>query len=216
MWSPDGQDIAFARQHIYVSIAKQTLGLTSTMWIIHPDGTGARQLTSAVTGQADVPGAFSPDGHTLAFTLLLPSSPVAGPGPDPDKVELLSLTDGTITTLATAAGAPAYSPDGKWIALVSPRDHNGTHPTGEDSSAYANELYLINLATHRWQRLTHTNGIDEEDPSFSPDGQRIAYLRVDAISTRNVSDNYHYTIYEININGSCPTRIRDDLADRFE
>src|SRR6185369_139894 len=37
-------------------------------------------------------------------------------------------------------------------------------------------LYLFPLATHKLRRLTQT-AADEESPSFSPDGRRIAFVR---------------------------------------
>jgi Tol biopolymer transport system component len=131
-------------------------------------------------------------------------------------VELLDLASGAVRQLAGHSSDPSFSADGRWIALTSTRDRDGTHRIGEDATAYAGELYLVDHSGKRWRRLTFTPRIDEESPSFSPDGKRIAYVRIDEISTPRVSDSYHHTIYEINTNGTCPTRLRDDLTDTFE
>ncbi len=215
VWSPDGREIAFARAHFYVNASKQTEGITASMWTIHPNGSDLRQLTATVDGQDDAPGSFSPNGRWLAFTRTEPSPPV-GLLPNTSSVELLDLASGAVHQLASQSSDPSFSPDGDWIALTSTRDHNGTHRAGEDATAYAGELYLVELTGKRWRRLTSTRDIDEESPSFSADGMRIAYVRIDEISTPQVSDSYHHTIYEINADGSCPTRLRDDLTDTFE
>jgi Tol biopolymer transport system component len=215
VWSADGREIVFARASYYVSVQHQTEGITASMWTVHPDGTGLRQLTPVVAGQDDQPGSFSPDGRWLAFTRTEPSPPT-GLLPNTSSVYLLELSNGIVRKLASQASDPAFSPNGKWIALSSTRAHNGTDRAGEDATAYAGELYLVDLTGKHWSRLTDTSGIDEDYPSFSPDDKRIAYVRVDSIGSATFSDNYHHTIFEINIDGSCPTRLRDDLKDTFE
>jgi Tol biopolymer transport system component len=214
VWSPGGREIVFAREHFYASLSRQTEGFTATLWTVHPDGSGLRELTTPTTGQDDEPGSFSPDGRWLAFTRTEPS-PTIGLLPNTSSVYLLDLFTGGVRPLASHASGPSFSPDGRWIALSSTRDHNGTHQAGEDAEAYAGELYLVNPTSRHRRRLTHTRGIDEESPSYSPDGKRIAYVRIDAIHTPQVSDNYHHTIYEINTNGSCPARLRDDLVFEY-
>lgn len=214
-WSPDGSEIVFARARSYVSVARQTEGITASMWSVRPEGSGLRQLAPTVAGQDDQPGSFSPDGRWLAFTRTEPSPPV-GLLPNTSTVFVLELASGRVRKLASQASDPAFSPDGKWIALTSTRDHDGTHVASEDATAYAGDLYLVDLTGKHWRRLTYTRDLDEEYPSFSPDGERIAYVRVDSIDSARASDNYHHTIYEINADGSCPTRLRDDLTDTFE
>ncbi len=59
--------------------------------------------------------------------------------------------------------SPAISPDGKWLAFTSNRLQNA-------------ELYLMDLATHSLQQLTHTDELDEYMPAFSPDGKSIAFV----------------------------------------
>lgn len=215
VWSPDGRQIAFSRARPYISVAQNREGITASIWTIHPDGSDARPLTPTIEGQDDQPGAFSPDERWLAFTRSEATQPV-GTIPNTSTVYLLHTSDGTLRKLAAHASRPVFSPDGKWIALASTRDRDGIHQIGEDQEAYAADLYLVDLAGRRWRRLTHTSGIDEDYPSFSPNGARIAYERIDSFANNRISDNYHHTVWEINANGSCPTPIRDDdHADVF-
>ncbi len=208
VWSPDGRQIAFSRARPYISVARKREGISAGIWTVRSDGSDARQLTPTVEGQDDQPGSFSPNGRWLAFTRSEATRPV-GMIPNTSAVYLRRMSDGALRKLADRASHPAFSPDGGWIALASTRDRDGIHQVGEDQEAYAADLYLVDLAGRRWRRLIHSNGIDEDYPSFSPDGERIAYERIDSFDNARISDNYH-TVWEINANGGCPTALRDD------
>ena len=60
VYSPDGSQIAFARDYSPVGAAG-----TQTIWIVSVDGTGSHQVTS---GPRDNSPVWSPDGSKLAFT----------------------------------------------------------------------------------------------------------------------------------------------------
>jgi TolB protein len=57
--------------------------------------------------------------------------------------------------------APAWSPDGRWIALTLSKDGNP-------------EVYTVRVGTSEFRRLTSNRGIDT-DPSWSPTGREIAF-----------------------------------------
>ena len=59
-----------------------------------------------------------------------------------------------------ASGSPTYSPSGRRIAYVS------RHPP---------DLWTMNSDGSHTLRLTHTSGIVETDPDWSPDGKEIAF-----------------------------------------
>jgi len=69
--------------------------------------------------------------------------------------------------------SPSWSPDGHRIAFVSFADHNGSScqvgtcpPNGE--------IYVVDVDGSALTRLT-TSKADDEHPTWSPDGSRIAF-----------------------------------------
>jgi len=72
-----------------------------------------------------------------------------------------------------AGWQPAWSPDGKRIAFVSFRDHNGQSCESGDCLPNG-ELYVVGTDGSGLNRLTRSTA-DDQHPTWSPDGTRIAY-----------------------------------------
>lgn len=192
--SPDGRWLAFAR---YEQHGKPPF--TAGLWVARADGSHERRLLPARDGAVDVPGSWSHDGNSLAFTRCRYTLPVALE-PAPCGVYVITRNRSMPRRLATHALAPAFSPDGSRIAFASDRDRNGTLPAGSDETKYAAELYVMDADGSHQRRLTRTKELDEQHPSWSPDGSWIAYARqgpgiLIAQVMRSKSD------------GTCPTRI---------
>jgi Tol biopolymer transport system component len=171
--SPDGRTLLFARSEHLARFPP-----TSGLWLMDEDGGRQRRLLPAREGWLDLPGSWSPDGETIAFTRCrwVPPGP-RGRVPNTCAVATVSSSGSDVVQLAERARAPVYSPAGDRIAFLTDRDENGTHALGSDEDAFANELYVMDADGSNPERLTSTEQLDERAAAWSPDGERIAYAR---------------------------------------
>jgi TolB protein len=159
-WSPEGERIVFARGPSASPV---------DIWAMNRDGSGQVQLTGS-EGVDSAP-AWSPDGGKIAFVSNrnMPDGSTTGPElwvMDADGTAVRQLTN----TLASASLAPAWSPDGARIAFHSNVD-------GE-FEAYTIDASSTPSATGDARvKLTDNVGVSDQNPSWSPDGERIAFER---------------------------------------
>lgn len=103
----------------------------------------------------------SPDGRTLAFTVL-------------NEVYLQDLPNGTprkLTDLDETQAQPAWSPDGNWIAFVTWSPEGG-------------KLYKVQPNGNDLTQLNEENGVFQS-PAWSNDGERIVLIKGLAQDFRN-------------------------------
>ena len=158
-FSPRGDLVAF----------QSYAGGTFHIWVMRPDGSGVRQITSG-HGDDREPR-FSPDGMRIAFS----SDRAFNGSYDIWVVELAggALTQWTHTSGVTTPPAPAsvdefeptWSPDGKKIAFVVGSGSIGTTIQARDAAG--TQTVLAKAAP----------GTRVNSPSYSPDGTRVAYLQ---------------------------------------
>ena len=96
-WSPDGKEIAFASNRDGGGI-----------FLIRPDGTNIRRISSATRSRAPE---WSPDGKELAFEAADGLRIVSATGEGEHRLV-------RVRTSAERGLTPAWSPDGKQIAFV--------------------------------------------------------------------------------------------------
>ncbi|HVB11397.1 MAG TPA: S9 family peptidase [Bacillota bacterium] len=177
-WSPDGRRLAFLSDR----------GGSVQLWVADPE---PRQLTDLPFP----PGAptWSPDGERLAFVAWQrdPAGP-AEPGYSDDVKVIRRLgykTDGIgfhqdrhrQAFVCDVAGAcrpvtegpfdhasPAWSPDGRWLAVAARRDE------GADLTMHR-DIWCVEVDGGRLVRAT-PDGLTAQDPAWAPDGRQIAFV----------------------------------------
>jgi Tol biopolymer transport system component len=123
-----------------------------------------------LSGRADVPESFAPDGVTLALTrTTVTKLNEEGRAPNTSAVWVMRPDGSHAQRLARRSVDPAFSPDGRRIAFASDRDENGELSYG-DRVLVANELYVMNAHGSHQRRLTRTTDLTR----CSPRGWRMA------------------------------------------
>lgn len=107
-WSPDGKQIAFIDSHQY------------SLWVVHPDGTGLRQLLSG-SKQASIDLSWSPDGRRIAIVSLGPNARATTCGGRPVYIVPIDGAQPTAVPGARAGCSVAWSPRGSEISYEGSR-----------------------------------------------------------------------------------------------
>ena len=139
VWSPDSKLLAYRE---------------ATSQIVVAPVDGSRPAQQIVTGVNVIPCDWSADGNLLYMSL--------GGGAYP-TVEVLSLQEKKVTTLAKLGAEPQFSPDGKWVAYVGIPTRNISVQKYPGPGPHIAVSRIPGSAQPRW----------------SPDGKRIYFLQPD-------------------------------------
>ena len=176
--SPDGTQLVFA-----VSQTLPSGELQNDLYIVNRNGVNMRWLTR-MSGLEDQPE-WSPDGTKILFHGIVDG-----------KIDLYTINvDGTgLTNLTSFIGAemvdkrhPTWSRDGSFIAFVGAVGSN-------------HKIYMIDANGSNLRQITTDAGFDMS-PTFSPDGQKIAFVRYNTAAPTLGDD-----IMIVNINGGLTVR----------
>jgi Tol biopolymer transport system component len=124
------------------------------VWLIHPDGSGAHMVAGTSGGNAPD---WSPDGRSILFT-----SDRTGT----DDLYVVPASGGTARRLTTG---PCHNDNGRWSPdgrrIVYARFCNGGW----------NDVMVMQANGSGVRDLTNTPNVEEEVPSWLPDGKRIGF-----------------------------------------
>jgi dipeptidyl aminopeptidase/acylaminoacyl peptidase len=179
--SPDGRWVAY----VVTTNDREADEARSAIWMVNWDGKERLALTAAADGTSKP--RWSPDGRYLAFM----STPA---GSDKAQIMLLDRRGGDarpLTSVSGDIGEYAWSPDGKRIAFTMKQSDSGSAPKpividalhfkqdedGYLASGHARHLYLFDVDGMRSEQLTSDANFNEDLPTWSPDGRRIAFIR---------------------------------------
>jgi TolB protein len=166
----------FSTRIAYVTKTGQGSAQRHNLWIADSDGEGAQ--SALASPEPIISASWSPNGAQLAYVSFESRKPV---------VYVHEVANGRRRLLANFRGsnsAPAWSPDGKQIAITLSRDGNS-------------QIYVMDSGgSSEPRRLTQSGGIDTE-PVYSPDGKLIYF-----VSDRGGAPQ----IYRMNANGEAAGR----------
>ncbi|HKP16461.1 MAG TPA: LpqB family beta-propeller domain-containing protein [Gemmatimonadaceae bacterium] len=163
-WSPDGRQILF-------SAADSTLE-DHAIWVVNVDGTGLKNLTTALPAGVTVPEhpAWSPDGRRIAFIARQNQQ---------HKVWTMNADGSNVRQVTTDAGfdqSPTWSPDGAFIAF-----------SRYNSPAYGWDIAIV--PSSGGAAVLRALPGDQNVPAWSPDGHYIA-LKGTEVAARGPENIY--------------------------
>jgi Tol biopolymer transport system component len=200
-WAPDGRRVAFTG--FTSDPASPENEITDTaVYVGRLDGSGFTRV------RAGSDPAWSPNGRRIAY--VSDGKGVSGDShPHCTGIWTMKPTGAARTRVTgrtahqcrvfgLAGQAPDYSPDGRRIIYVRPIRKAGNASDRND------EVFIVRAGGRRDTRISHTLRSDEANPTFSPDGRRIAY---GSFSTRARESGLFYA----RADGHGKRRFRDDV-----
>ncbi len=174
-FAPDGKSFIFTSRE-------------SGNWDIYSQRIGDANPTNLTKDSLadDTQGAFSPDGGSIAFR-----SERGGGG-----IFVIDVAGGSVRLISDVGYHPAWSPDGKEIAYgIDDFEEPGSR------TITPSQLWRINVVTGERRSVTSSDAVQ---PSWSPNGLRIAFWGLSAAGQRDV--------YTVSADGGDILPVTNDVA----
>jgi len=192
-WSPDSRSLSFTPWH--------NTATPSFIASVGSDGKDYRELTSR--NEVDRDPVYSPDGTLITYNCYEQGIP---------QICIMKPDGSTRMQLTTGPGGndgPVWSPDGSQIAFVSWRDSADPDHCRDGDCNF--EVYVMG-SDGSDQTNVSRNPAEDWDPTWSPDGSRIAFvsLRDEQERPSDCGDSCNSEIYVMARNGENKVRITDN------
>ena len=194
-WSSDGSKIAFVRGGINKG---DVFVMNAT------DGSNAHSILSSP--ELDLDPVWSPDGSKIAFVSLRDFPGITGDINRGFEIYVVSVDAGgdptgaplRLTNNNAADLNPSWSPAGDQIVFNSQRDN-------------LLAIYQSDVSGNNQQNISGTSTDDFTDPTWSPDGQFLAFTNYSRVPHSNSDE-----IYLLTLQGGAVTRVTNTVYDEHE
>ena len=195
------------------TINPQRALLAAEIYLMNGDGTNPRRLTENT--HFDGFPALSPEGKRIVFD----SNRLRAAGEPFNTSDLFIMnTDGTAQTFLIRGSSATWSPDGKKIAFHASASGKG-QPIKPDPGAATsdNDIFVFNMDDllkngTRPKNITNSPAAIDDDPDWSPDGQKIVYTSHSV--TDDPVNSASAEIYVIDADGAgSPTRLTNNTEE---
>jgi TolB protein len=204
-WSPDGKQIAFQKDTYEQKPDGDWEKKNWAIYVVNADGSNLRRLGEVIQVRKNVWGGtmaggnpnWSPDGGQIAYL----DYPI-GNGDKP-AVCVMDVSGENRKIVYGWGGICGidWSPDGNKIVFTSGKDSR--------QNWKGNNIYVINSDGTNLRRLTQPGPSFYQDPVWSPDGTKIAFMLWD--------ENKHTDLYVMNADGSNIQQLTNTPgADEFQ
>ncbi len=180
--------------------------VAAEIYLMNGDGTNPRRLTNNT--DSDGFAALSPDGRKIVFD----SNRNRADGEPMNTSDLFLMnTDGSEQTLLIRGSSATWSPDGKNIAFHASASGTGL-PIRTDPGSATSDSDIFVLNVDDWlanvkgpKNLTNSPEAIDDDPDWSPDGERIVFTSHPVTDDPRLSNQAE--IHVINADGTGLTRL---------
>jgi len=226
--SPSGKYVVYSQQRI----AQKKEEKYSNLWILPTKGGKPRQFTSGK--YKDLQPRWTPDGKKIAFLS------DRGDSEKPAQIFVANFKGGKKRQLTHIDGQIScldWSPDGKKIVCrirlldedqIKRQEDKNAKKLGVVSRHYERvfykydgegykprdrwHIYVVNVNSGKIRQLTDHEIFDDNDPTWSPDGRKIAFM-----SNRSPDPDFNrdaVDLYTIPTNGGLPEKLETEFGEK--